>query len=148
MKPAAKTPRATPAKKETTEPATPTPTRKSAEPPKSIVVSDTMAHSLITQRYEAAGWHVSPRGRGLICDFIAVHGTRCHFIKVVSADSLENNPQVTPNLAENDFVRAVALVGAIPVHVAVTARAKRTGDLDYSTTFRQAGTNNPVIIGK
>jgi hypothetical protein len=152
MKPATtqRAPRASPKKEADVQPvaATPTPVRKAAEPPKPIAVSDAMAQSLISQRYEAGGWHISPRPHGLICDFIAVNGTRCHMIKIVGASALDNNPQATPVLAENDFIRAAAQIAAVPVYVAVSAKAKRTGDLDYSTTFRQAGSNSPVIIGK
>ncbi len=141
--------------KKTTEPITPaTPRAKKvttetpAALPKPIVVPKQMTVSLISQRYELAGWALWTAPSGLMCDFLAIAGNKCHMIKIIDSAALDNNPQVTPNLGENDYIRFATQLGAQPVYVAVTAKAKRGGDVDYTTTFRQAGTGNPVIISR
>ncbi len=115
--------------------------------------AETIARDAVRGRYLAAGWAVWTPARGFMCTFIAMAGNRCHFIYVVHPTSpvqLNNNPQVTPNVIENNFIQNAAQNGAQPVLCAVTSRIKKTdggASTEYTVTARIAGTNQAALIG-
>ncbi len=99
---------------------------------------------LVIGRYTEKGWQVFKCDKGAQNDFVAHSGKNCHFVQVVTPETVESLRFAGEQ--RNTFIQNAFSNGATPVHAKVTIDAKKNGDPVVGVTFENANTKGRVTV--